>query len=134
MGFLDEMATKAVASAGGSSNPIVSAVLQLIQNQPGGISGLLQQFHEKGLGDLVNSWVSTGQNLPVSPDQVQHVLGTEQVQQVAASAGIPAQIASSKLAEFLPMIVDKLTPNGQVPEQGSLLESGMNLLKSFESR
>jgi uncharacterized protein YidB (DUF937 family) len=134
MGFLDEMATKAVASAGGSSNPIVSAVLQLIQNQPGGISGLLQQFHEKGLGDLVNSWVSTGQNLPVSPDQVQHVLGTEQVQQVAASAGIPAQLASSKLAEFLPMIVDKLTPNGQVPEQGSLLESGMNLLKSFESR
>lgn len=134
MGFLDEMATKAVASAGGSSNPIVSAVLQLIQNQPGGISGLLQQFHEKGLGDLVNSWVSTGQNLPVSSDQVQHVLGTEQVQQVAASAGIPAQLASSKLAEFLPMIVDKLTPNGQVPEQGSLLESGMNLLKSFESR
>ena len=134
MGFLDEMATKAVASAGGSSNPIVSAVLQLIQNQPGGISGLLRQFHEKGLGDLVNSWVSTGQNLPVSPDQVQHVLGTEQVQQVAASAGIPAQLASSKLAEFLPMIVDKLTPNGQVPEQGSLLESGMNLLKSFESR
>jgi uncharacterized protein YidB (DUF937 family) len=134
MGFLDEMATKAVASAGGSSNPIVSAVLQLIQNQPGGISGLLQQFHEKGLGDLVNSWVSTGQNLPVSPDQVQHVLGTEQVQQVAASAGIPAQLASSKLAEFLPMIVDKLTRNGQVPEQGSLLESGMNLLKSFESR
>ena len=124
MGFLDEMATKAVASAGGSSNPIVSAVLQLIQNQPGGISGLLQQFHEKGLGDLVNSWVSTGQNLPVSPDQVQHVLGTEQVQQVAASAGIPAQLASSKLAEFLPMIVDKLTPNGQVPEQGTLLESG----------
>lgn len=134
MGFLDEMATKAVASAGGSSNPIVSAVLQLIQNQPGGISGLLQHFHEKGLGDLVNSWVSTGQNLPVSSDQVQHVLGTEQVQQVAASAGIPAQLASSKLAEFLPMIVDKLTPNGQVPEQGSLLESGMNLLKSFESR
>jgi|SRR6476646_7105941 len=134
MGFLDEMATKAVASASGSSNPIVSAVLQLIQNQPGGISGLLQQFHEEGLGDLVNSWVSTGQNLPVSPDQVQHVLGTEQVQQVAASAGIPAQLASSKLAEFLPMIVDKLTPNGQVPEQGSLLESGMNLLKSFESR
>ena len=128
------MATKAVASASGSSNPIVSAVLQLIQNQPGGISGLLQQFHEKGLGDLVNSWVSTGQNLPVSPDQVQHVLGTEQVQQVAASAGIPAQLASSKLAEFLPMIVDNLTPNGQVPEQGSLLESGMNLLKSFESR
>jgi uncharacterized protein YidB (DUF937 family) len=106
----------------------------LIQNQPGGVSGLLQQFHEKGLGDLVNSWVSTAPNLQVSPEQVQHVLGTEQVRQVAASAGIPAQFASAKLAEFLPMIVDKLTPNGQVPEEGSLLESGLNLLKSFESR
>jgi uncharacterized protein YidB (DUF937 family) len=133
VGFLDEMASKAVASAGSSSNPIVSAFLQLIQNQPGGISGLLQQFHEKGLGDLVNSWVSTGKNLPVSPDQVQHVLGTEQVQQVAANAGVPAQLASSKLAEYLPMIIDKLTPNGQMPEQSGLLESGLNLLKSFES-
>src|SRR5882757_7540539 len=133
MGFLDEIASKAVAGAGGSSNPIVSEVLQMIQNQPGGVSGLLQQFHEKGLGDLVNSWVGTGQNAQISPDQVQHVLGTEQVQQVAAKAGISPEAASSKLAEFLPMIVDKLTPNGQVPEQGSLLETGMNLLKSFES-
>ena len=135
MGFLDEMASKAVASAGvGNANPIVSAVLQMIQNQPGGLSGLLQQFHEKGLGSLVGSWVGTGQNLAVSSDQVQQVLGSEQVRQVAAKAGISPELASSKLAEFLPMIVDKLTPNGQMPEQGGLLESGLNLLKSFESR
>jgi uncharacterized protein YidB (DUF937 family) len=134
MGFLDEIASKAVASAGGSSNPMVAAVLQMIQNQPGGISGLLQQFHEKGLGDLVNSWVGSGENAQISPDQVQKVLGTEQVQQVAEKAGISPEAASSKLAEYLPMIVDKLTPNGQVPEQGSLLETGMNLLKSFEGR
>ena len=126
MGFLDDMASKAVASAGGNSNPIVAAVLQMIQNQPGGVSGLLQQFHEKGLGDLVNSWVGTGQNQQISPDQVQKVLGTEQVQQVAEKAGISPDAASSKLAEFLPMIMDQLTPNGQVPEQGSLLESGMS--------
>ncbi|HEX4489205.1 MAG TPA: YidB family protein [Terriglobales bacterium] len=132
MGFLEDMASKAVASAGGGSNPMVSAVLQMIQNQPGGVSGLLQQFHEKGLGDLVNSWVGTGQNQQISPDQVQHVLGTEQVQQVAEQAGISPDAAKSKLAEFLPMILDKLTPNGQVPAQGSLLESGMSLLKSFE--
>lgn len=134
MGFLDEIASKAVASAGRSSNPVVNAVIQMIQNQPGGVSGLLQRFQEKGLGELVNSWVSTGQNLPLSPDQVQHVLGTEQVQEVAANAGIPAGLASSKLAEFLPMIVDKLTPNGQMPEQGSLMETGASLLKFLESR
>jgi uncharacterized protein YidB (DUF937 family) len=134
MGFLDEIASKAVASVGTSSNPMVAAVLQMIQNQPGGVSGLLQQFHEKGLGDLVNSWVGSGQNAQISPDQVQQVLGTEQVQQVAEKAGVSPEAASSKLAEYLPMIIDKLTPNGQVPEQGSLLESGMNLLKSFEGR
>ena len=134
MGFLDEMASKAVASAGGSSNPVVTAVIQMIQNQPGGVSGLLQRFQEKGLGELVNSWVGTGQNLPLSPDQVQHVLGTEQVQEVAANAGIPAGLAGSKLAEFLPMIVDRLTPNGQMPEHGNLMETGASLLEFLESR
>jgi uncharacterized protein YidB (DUF937 family) len=133
MGFLDQIASTAVGSTTGSSNPIISAALQMIQNHPGGLSGLLQQFHEKGLGQLVGSWVSTGQNLPVSPDQVQHVLGSEQVREVADKAGIPLELANSKLAQFLPQIIDKLTPNGQVPEHGNLFESGLDLLKSFES-
>lgn len=131
MGFLDEMASKAVGGLGGSSNPVASTILQMINNQPGGLSGLVQRFHEKGLGELVNSWVSTGQNLPASSDQIQHVLGTEQVQQFAAKAGISPDLASSKLAELLPMIVDKLTPNGQIPQQSSVLQSGMDLLESL---
>jgi len=131
MGFLDEMASKAVSGLGGSSKPVASTILEMINNQPGGLSGLVQRFHEKGLGELVTSWISTGRNLPTSSDQIQHVLGNEQVQQFAAKAGISPDLASSKLAELLPLIVDRLTPDGQIPQQSSLLQSGMDLLKSM---
>src|SRR4029077_152648 len=112
-----------------SSNPMASSVIQMINSQPGGLSGLLQQFHDKGLGGLVTSWVGTGQNLPISADQIQHVLGSEQVKELAAKAGISPDAAGSHLAEFLPMLIDKLTPNGQV-QQGtsSLLQSGLRML------
>jgi len=131
MGFLDEMASKAVSGLSGSSNPVASTILEMINNQPGGLSGLVQRFRDKGLGELVNSWVSTGPNLPTSSDQIQHALGNEQVQQFAAKAGISPDLASSKLAELLPLIVDKLTPDGQIPQQSSLLRSGMDFLKSL---
>ena len=91
----------------------------------------MQQFHDKGLGSLVSSWVSTGQNLPISADQIQHALGSDQVKELAAKAGISPEAASSHLAQLLPMLVDKLTPNGQVPETSSLLQSGMDMLKGL---
>ena len=106
--------------------------MQMINNQPGGLSGLVQQFHDKGLGGLVSSWVSTGQNLPISADQIQHVLGSDQVKELAAKAGISPDAAGSHLAQLLPMLIDKLTPNGQVPVQtSSLLEEGMGMLKNL---
>ena len=133
MSFLEDMAGKEMSSMlSSSSNPMASSVIQMLNNQPGGLSGLLQQFHDKGLGGLVTSWVSTGQNLPISADQIQHVLGSEQVKDLAAKAGISPEVASSHLAEFLPMLIDKLTPNGQVPQaSSSLLESGLSMLKGL---
>jgi uncharacterized protein YidB (DUF937 family) len=133
MSFLEDMAGKEVSSMlANSSNPLASSIMQMINNQPGGISGLLQQFHDKGLGTLVTSWVSTGQNLPISAEQIQHVLGSEQVKELAAKAGISPDAAGSHLAQLLPMLIDKLTPNGQVPQSGgSLLEEGMGMLKNL---
>src|ERR1700675_401574 len=120
------MAGKELSSMmGSSSNPLLASVMQMINSQPGGLSGLIQQFHDKGLGGLVSSWVSTGQNLPISADQIQHVLGSEQVKELAAKAGISPDAAGSHLAQLLPMLVDKLTPNGQLPQTSSLLEEGM---------
>jgi uncharacterized protein YidB (DUF937 family) len=83
------------------------------------------------MGGLVSSWVSTGQNLPISADQIQNVLGSEQVKELAAKAGISPDVVSSHLAQLLPMLVDKLTPNGQVPQTSSLLEEGMGMLKNL---
>lgn len=132
MSFLEDMAGKGVSSMlTNSSNPLASSILQMINNQPGGLSGLIQRFHDKGLGGLVSSWVSTGQNLPISADQVQDVLGSEQVKEIAVKAGISPDAAGSHLAQLLPMLVDKLTPNGQVPQDASLLEEGLGMLKNL---
>jgi uncharacterized protein YidB (DUF937 family) len=137
MSFLEDMAGKELTSMmGSSSSPLLSTVMQMINNQPGGLSGLVQQFHDKGLGGLVTSWVSTGQNLPISADQVQHVLGSEQVKELATRVGIPPETASSNLAQLLPMLIDKLTPNGQLPapssaSTSSMLEAGLDMLKGL---
>jgi len=132
MSFLEDMAGREVSSMlANSSNPLASSIMQMISNQPGGLSGLLQQFHDKGLGSLVSSWVSTGQNLPISADQIQHVLGSDQVKELAAKAGIAPDAAGSHLAQLLPFLIDKLTPNGQVPQNSSMLEEGMGMLNNL---
>jgi uncharacterized protein YidB (DUF937 family) len=117
---------------GGSSNPLATGLLQMINNQPGGVAGLVQSFHEKGLGEVASSWVGNGQNLPISADQIQQVLGSEQVKQLAAKAGISPDVAGSSLAQLLPTLIDKLTPNGQVQQHSNLMEMGMSVLQSLE--
>jgi uncharacterized protein YidB (DUF937 family) len=132
MSLLDDLENKAANSMlGGSSNPLASGLLQMINSTPGGLSGLVQSFHEKGLGAVAASWVSTGQNLPISADQIQQVLGSDQVKQLAAKAGISPDAAGSALSQLLPTLVDKLTPNGQMPQHSSLLEMGMSVLQSL---
>jgi uncharacterized protein YidB (DUF937 family) len=132
MGLLDGMENKAVNSMlGQSSNPLATSLLQMINNQPGGLSGLVQSFHDKGLGGIVSSWVGTGQNIPVTADQIQHVLGSEQVKELAAKAGISTDLASSSLATMLPSLIDKLTPNGQMPDHSTLVQMGMSVLQSL---
>lgn len=132
MGLLDDLENKAVTGMlGGSSNPLATGLLQMINNHPGGVAGLVQSFREKGLGEIASSWVSTGQNLPISADQIQQVLGSEQVKQLAAKAGISPDVAGSSLAQLLPTLIDKLTPNGQVQQHSNLLEMGMSVLQSL---
>ena len=133
MGLLDDLENKAVGSIlGGSSNPLASNLLQMINNHPGGLQGLVQSFHEQGLGEVVSSWVGNGQNLPISAEQIHQVLGSEKVQQLAASAGISTEEAGSSLAQLLPSMIDKLTANGQMPQGSNLLETGMSFLQSLE--
>jgi uncharacterized protein YidB (DUF937 family) len=124
MGILDDLENKAVSSLlGSSSNPLATSLLRMISNHPGGLPAVLQSFHEKGLGEVVSSWVGTGPNLPISAEQLEHVLGSDQLKQLAAQAGISPDAAGSSLAQLLPTLIDKLTPNGQMPQHSTLLET-----------
>lgn len=99
----------------------VAAVLgQLLANDGagGGLRGLVEKFNEAGLGDVVGSWIGKGENLPVSADQLREVLGSDLVGQLAGQLGVDPAQASGQLAELLPGLVDKLTPQGVAPENG----------------
>lgn len=120
---------KSVLGGGtGSKEPdLMSTVLNLVGGQQGGLSGLVQQFAAKGLGDVAQSWVGTGKNLPISPDQLQSVLGSDVVKGLASKLGMDGSALTSQLSNLLPQAVDKLTPEGKIPE-GDIVSQGMNLL------
>src|SRR5512136_2480575 len=111
MGIFDEVAKGVlgkVLGGGSSQNPLMNIVLGLITNpQTGGLQGLIQTFKEKGLGDAVSSWVSTGENQPVSGDQIQHALGGNLIQQIAEQLGSSKSEVSGGLSSLLPQIIDQ---------------------------
>ena len=111
----------------------IGAVLQMIQSQPGGVAGVVQQFEQGGLGGVAQSWLSNSQNHPVSPDQVQNTLGDGAVGQVASQLGVSNGEAAGHIAQFLPQIMDHLSPNGQPPEGGGLQQIE-GLLGQFMNR
>ena len=82
----------------------------------GGVEGVVSEFEKNGLGATVKSWVGTGPNQAISPDEVHKVLGSDLMQQLSAKAGLSVQDLAQKLSHVLPQAVDKLTPNGTVPK------------------
>ncbi len=130
MGLFDQVVGALAGNQSGGGNALLETVLQLVNNpQTGGLGGLVQSFQQGGLAEIVNSWVSTGQNLPVSAEQIQSVLGNSTLQDLAAKLGISSQEASGSLASLLPQVIDQLTPHGELPENGDLLAQGLDLLK-----
>jgi uncharacterized protein YidB (DUF937 family) len=100
---------------------VASALLEHLNTSgAGGLTNLLQGFNRAGMGEKAQSWVSTTANQPVSPDQVQQGLGDGLLNSLAARAGISPTVAKVALAAALPLIVDHLTPQGNVPDQSSL--------------
>jgi len=92
---------------------MAGVVDDLIQRH-GGLQGIVQQFQRQGLGATIQSWISTGPNQPIAPDQVHQVLGTELLQELSAKTGLPLQELASKLSTVLPKAIDQITPNGVV--------------------
>ena len=132
MGLLDQVIgglTGKLTGSGDQSN-LLESVIGIINNpETGGIAGLVQSFKDKGLGNAITSWVGTGENLPVSGEQIQQVISNENIQQIAGKLGLSGGEVSTMLAGLLPQVIDKLTPNGALPE-GNLVEQGLSLLKN----
>jgi uncharacterized protein YidB (DUF937 family) len=97
----------------------------------GGLGDLLAQFQRAGFGEQANSWVSTGQNMPIPPDAMSQVFGGEGLAKIAAQAGLTEQQASAGLSEVFPDVVDRLTPQGQMPEGDALAASLSELQRRF---
>ena len=132
MGLMDNLTggLKNLLSNEQKPTNLLETIGGLINNpQTGGLSGLVQTFKDKGLGDVVSSWISTGKNLPISADQIKNVIDQPQLQQVAQKLGISTDNATQHLAEYLPKVIDKLTPNGSLPASGDLVTKGLDMLK-----
>ena len=117
---------KSALGGGDQKDDLMSTVMELLGGQ-GGLQNLISQFDAKGLGDVVGSWVGTGQNKSISPDQIQNVLGSDALSGIASKLGLNVNDLSGQLSNLLPGVVDKLTPNGKVPE-GDIMSKGMDLL------
>jgi uncharacterized protein YidB (DUF937 family) len=132
MGFLDQIVggLKDKLAGSGAQGSLMESVIGLINNpETGGLAGLVQKFKDRDLGSAVNSWVSTGENQSVSGEQIQRVIGNEHIQQIAEKTGVSKEELPNMLAGLLPQVIDKLTPNGTLPE-GNLLEQGLSMLKN----
>ena len=137
MGLLDSVLGSVIGQMaggrqGGGGSDVLMQVLGGLLNQGGGNGGvggglgaLLQQLQRGGLGEVAASWVGTGQNLPVSADQLQSVLGGDQIGALAQQAGLSQGDLMGQLAHLLPQVVDRLTPNGQLPASDGADLSGM---------
>jgi len=130
MGLFDILKGVGRGSANTTQNQLITAVLGMIGSQQGGLEGFVNQLAGKGLGDIVNSWVSTGQNMPISVDQLKQALGNNAMSQLSTKTGIAPEQLTSQLTKLLPQIVDGLTPKGQIPK-GDIASQGMDLLKNL---
>jgi len=120
MGLLDnliKMTAGAPKATESNQNAITSIMDILNGSHVGGLDGLVGKMSQGGLGNVVDSWIKTGKNKSVSSSQLSNVLGSDIIGQLASKLGVSNGAASGLLAKFLPLIVDKLTPDGKVTQQ-----------------
>ncbi len=132
MGLLDSVVGALGAGGNGGQPDLMKIVMGLVE-QSGGLPGLLQKLQQGGLAEQAASWVSTGQNLPVSADQIGGALGGDLLGSLAKQVGMGQGDLAGSLAQMLPQLIDKMTPNGQVPAAGAMPDLG-GLLGSLLKR
>lgn len=136
-GMLSQFLGTTEGATGGGLTVMISQLIGTAQSGAGGAGGglkaLVTQFESAGLGDQMKSWVGTGQNLPITAEQVSHVMPQTQLTDLATKFGIPADKISALLAEVLPHAVDHATPGGSMPLPGAPPPDLSSLMKRFMS-
>ena len=131
MSLLQRVAGAVVSKFSGDQDQahLVEAAMRLF-NDHGGLQGILDKFIENGMAEEVASWVGTDENMPLTAMQVQKAVGKPELNKIAKEFDLSAKEVTEKLAKYLPMVVDRLTPNGKVPRtQSGLLLHALSLLK-----
>jgi uncharacterized protein YidB (DUF937 family) len=93
----------------------------------GGLGGLLEQFQRMGYGEQASSWVGPGQNQPIPADVIGQIFGQDGLAAIARQAGVSEADVSAGLSQLLPEVVDRVTPNGEVPDLDALTASVSDL-------
>lgn len=133
MGLLDSILGSVMGGGQqGGSNPLVQIAMQMLTQQgangQSGLSDLVSKFQQGGLGQIADSWVGTGENMPVSPDQISQVLGSGKLAEIANQFGLSQDDVAGGLSKILPDMVNQATPNGQMPDSTDFIS---NALSSF---
>ena len=120
------MATMDSASGTSQGGALISALIEHV----GGLEGIMAKFNGSGLTEHIRSWISTGKNLPISAEQIQKVFGEETLGKVASKAGVTVTTLVTHLSASLPNVIDKLSPTGQLPQDGPV-KGVLSMIQKF---
>jgi uncharacterized protein YidB (DUF937 family) len=129
LGLFDSLAGAVLGNMGGDKGAMLQIAIDLFK-QNGGLEGVLAKFNDAGFAEQAASWVSQGDNLPISAEQIMQVLGRDSIASIAEKLTMSPTDISKKIAEYLPQAINKMTPNGIVDSNsGNLLAAVMGMLK-----
>ncbi|MBE2285799.1 MAG: DUF937 domain-containing protein [Prosthecobacter sp.] len=133
MGLFDSLAKNALGGLLGGSKQDPASMLSGLLSDTGGLEGLMGKFQSAGFGAHFSSWVSSGENQSISADELKNAVGMDEIQRLAGKLGMQAQTVLPLLAQFLPQVIDKLTPKGQIDDNhpsGAQIQSVLTSLIS----
>ena len=126
MGLFDQLANQVLG--GGEGQASLLQLAQKLMQEVGGLQGLMVQLQQAGLGEQVSSWLGNGANLPVSPEQIRDAIGGDTLAQLAGQVGLSTEAAGQGIADYLPQLVDRLSPSGVLQGDDPLRQQGMAIL------
>jgi len=126
MGLFSSIAGSVAAKMGGEQGRMFQVAIEIIERN-GGAPGVLKKFRDAGMAEEVDSWLANGENLPLAPEQVEGALGTPTLTDIAQKFHMSLADVAQTLANYLPKVVDRLSPDGKVPQtQAELMAQAMS--------